>query len=328
MPNQQQDNYPGIFLSSTDNALPDWFSNDYHKYTNFQMIDGGGHGVLVSCDDLNLGRKVAIKTLKPEHENSSLDRKRLLREARVTAQLAHPNIIPVYEIGKNPQGQIYFSMKKVEGENLFKVLVRIAQGDSHTSEQYTLDRLLSIVTQIAHALTYAHTHGVIHRDVKPENIFLGLFGEVYLMDWGVAKVWGMPADELSEPQAIDIHADLAITAAGQRPGTPLYMSPEQIRGTPPIDERTDIFSLGVVLYEVLAQQEPFRGATVQETFTNILHKTPSPPSKIATHHSVPPELDAICRRALKKTPGHRFQSIRQMLEHIEQFRARSINHLP
>ncbi len=137
-------------------------------------------------------------------------------------------------------------MKKVEGETLYDILVRIARGDVPTAERYPLTQRIEILLQALGALWYAHTHGVIHRDVKPENILVGIFGEVYLMDWGVAKVWGMPRDEAEKAIEADLeNSELdRITHAGQRPGTPLYMAPEQIRGAPPVDERADIFSFG------------------------------------------------------------------------------------
>ena len=253
--------YPGIYLSTTDTALPEWFSNNFEKYVNLQPMPQGGRGILYSCDDLNLGRKVALKTLAPDKKDSPVDRKRLLREARVTAQLAHPNTIPVYEIGITDRDAIYFTMKKVEGESLYEILVRIARGDAPTLERHPLEQLIGILLKALSALRYAHTHGVVHRDVKPENILVGIFDEVYLMDWGVAKVWGMPRDEAIEA-SFDLPEGDRITLAGQRPGTPLYMAPEQIRGTPPVDERSDIFSFGVMLYECLVQREPFRGKSI------------------------------------------------------------------
>ena len=170
--------YPGIYLSTTDKALPAWFSNNFEKYANFQPMPRGGKGILYSCDDLNLGRKVALKTLPPGVKHTAVERKRLLREARVTAQLAHPNTIPVYEIGITDKDVVYFTMKKVEGETLYDILVRIARGDVPTAERYPLGQRIEILLQALGALWYAHTHGVIHRDVKPENILVGIFGEV------------------------------------------------------------------------------------------------------------------------------------------------------
>ena len=308
--------YPGIYLSTTDTALPEWFSNNYEKYANFQPMLKGGKGILFSCDDLNLGRKVALKTLAPDVKDLAVERKRLLREARVTAQLAHPNTIPVYEIGITDQDAIYFTMKKVEGESLFDILVRIANQDAATKARYPLEQRINILLQALSALWYAHTHGVIHRDVKPENILVGIFDEVYLMDWGVAKVWGMPRDEAIEA-AFDIPESDRITLAGQRPGTPLYMSPEQISGNSTIDERSDIFSFGVVLYECLVQKEPFRGATIEDTFRNILSHHPPPPSEVRPGEQITKALDKATLKALAKDPAERFQSVGELIDTLK-----------
>jgi len=318
MSDQKQDLYPGIYLSTTDTGLPEWFTNDFKKYSNFKEMSGGGNGVLMSCKDGNLGRTVAIKKLLPERMADAVQRRRLLREARITAQLAHPNTVPVYEIGKDDEGNIYFAMKKIEGENLFQILCRIAQGDEPTKQHYSLDHLLEILVQASNALAYAHMSGVIHRDVKPENILVGFFGEVYLMDWGVAKVWGMP-NEVGVEDVIRTSLKEQLASAGRRPGTPLYMSPEQVRDQP-VDERTDIFSMGVVLYELLALREPFKGETINQTFDNIQRQTPPPPSEVSRHLTVPKRLDAICARAMQKKPGDRYQTMLEMIQDIRQFR--------
>jgi serine/threonine-protein kinase len=318
MSQEPQDNYSAIYLSSTDTDLPEGFSNDFKKYRSFQDMSGGGNGVLIACNDMNLGRKVAIKKLHSDKASDGHERKRLLREARITAQLQHPNTVPVYELGKTDDGQIYFSMKKIEGEDLFKILCRIARDDEIAKEEYSLDKLLGIIVQASNALAYAHNRGVIHRDVKPENILIGLFGNVYLMDWGVAKVWGMPndvrVDEVSKTELFE-----RLTGTGKRPGTPLYMSPEQVNDRV-VDERTDIFSMGVVLYEVLAIREPFRGRTIDETFDNILNLEPPPPSAVSQHLKVPKALDAICARALRKKPEDRYQNMVEMIRDIRRFR--------
>ena len=320
MTDQPKDHYQGIVLSGTDAELPPWFTNDYKKYSHFKEMAGGGNGVLVSCKDNNLGRTVALKKLRPGLSHSVRDRQRLLREARVTAQLQHPATVPVYEIGKDDEGQIYFAMKKIEGEDLFKILSRIARGDASTIQTYTLSRLLGILIQASNALGYAHTHGVIHRDVKPENILVGFFGEVFLMDWGVAKIWGRPNDGAPGEEVTDGELRERLTAAGSRPGTPLYMSPEQVYGNKTIDARTDVFSMGVVLYEVLALREPFRGRTIEETFHNICSAMPPPPSEVSSHLTVPRRLDEICMKAMQKEPRGRYSSIMDMVGEIRQFR--------
>jgi serine/threonine-protein kinase len=164
---------------------------------------------------------------------------------------------------------------------------------------------------------------VIHRDVKPENIWVGNFGEVILLDWGVAKVWGhaddneplsrsvlRPRGDAEEPQL------QTLTGGGQRPGTPLYMSPEQVDGNRGIDERTDVFSAGVCLYELLAIREPFRGANIDETFENIKHKQIPPPSERSPERGISKAADEVVMRAIQKRPGDRFQSMRELISEI------------
>ncbi len=325
MPRPKPSSHAAILSSVTDASLPNQFTNDYSKYGNHQSIAGGGHGALTGSMDAVLGRTVALKTLHPEHANSDQEQRRLLREARITAQLQHPNTVPVYELGKQADGSIYFAMKKVEGENLFQVIVRIAQGNEETKRQYPLNRLLGVLVQSSNALAYAHSRGVIHRDVKPENILLGPFGEVYLMDWGVAKVWGMAAEFDGDVPLDELYQRL--TSTGKRPGTPLYMSPEQTTSGGIVDERSDIFSMGVVLYEILAQREPFRGKTIEETFHNIQTLTPPAPSTIATQMAIPVSLDQICLKALEKKPVDRYQAITEMIQEIRDIREQAISSL-
>lgn len=313
---------PGIFLSDTDPLIGEGFFEGFEKYTNTKLMSGGGGGILLSSYDRNLRRKVAVKKLKKEEIDNFRAQRRLIREARITAQLSHPNTVPVYEIGIGRDGDIYFAMKKIEGENLFKILCRIAEGEQEAKDEFTLYRLLSVIIQASNALAYAHARGVIHRDVKPENILIGTFGEVYMMDWGVAKVWGMPNEYGEVGFTRDDIMD-RLTNSGSRPGTPLYMSPEQVKDVP-VDERTDIFSMGVVLYEALALREPFRGEIIHETFDNILHETPPPPSTISRHLKVPKRLDEICARAMQKKAADRYQSMLEFIQDIRDFREKAM----
>ena len=317
-----RDQYPQIFAAGTDSDLPSSFKNDYQRYTDFSALAGGGHGVLRSCFDHGLNRWVAMKTLRPKNAKIPVERKRLIREARVTAQLQHPNTVPVYEIGSNVYGDLYFTMKRIDGKNLFEIIRdRDSEETSTRDSALSLDRILGTLVQASNALHYAHTHGVIHRDVKPENILVGSYGEVYLMDWGVAFVKGMGQRE-EQPDLDDDILFERLTMTGKRPGTPLYMSPEQVSGDP-VDERTDVFSMGVVLYEALTTSEPFRGANVQETFDNIRNSDPGPPSA-KTEQRVPAELDRICGKALAKDPTERYQTANEFVVDIRRFRDRAL----
>ncbi|WP_404310762.1 serine/threonine-protein kinase [Neorhodopirellula lusitana] len=315
---------PTIILSGTDPDLPKSVPPGLKRYTNPREMARGGTGVLQSAFDPVTGRSVAIKKLLPEMKYDRRERRRFLREARVTAQLQHPNTVPVYDIGEDDLEGVYFIMKRISGENLFEILKRIARGDEQAIHDFPIARRLSIVVDACQALAYAHARGVIHRDVKPENIWVGNFGEVILLDWGVAKVWGHaddnePIRESSLPVRPEIESTQlqTLTGGGQRPGTPLYMSPEQIVGNRTIDERSDVFSAGVVLYEVMAIREPFRGKTIDETFENIRHKEIELPSERSPQYNIPKAVDEIVAKALQKRPENRFQSMRDLIAAIE-----------
>lgn len=313
---------PTIILSATDPDLPRDLPRGLKRYTGFREMTQGGSGTLRACFDPVTGRTVVVKTLHESAKGDQRQRRRLLREARVTAQLQHPNTVPVYDIGDDDDAGLYFVMKRISGENFFEILKRIARGDENTVAAYPTARRLDIVADACQALAYAHARGVIHRDVKPENIWVGNFGEVILLDWGVAKVWGHADD--NEPIARSVLKPLdegdeqlqTLTGGGQRPGTPLYMSPEQVEGNRSIDERTDIFSAGVCLYELLAIREPFRGATIDETFENIKHKAIVPPSERSPERGISPEADRVVMRAIEKRPADRYQSMRELIDAI------------
>jgi serine/threonine-protein kinase len=317
-----EDSYPKIDAKETDRQLSKYFANNFERYTEFSPLGKGGSAVLQTCRDNNLGRTVVMKILHKQLADNEHMRARFLREARVTAQLQHPNTVPVYEIGHDREGRLYFTMKKVVGENLRDILEKQTLGDKHALQTYNLDRLLGVVIQVCNALAYAHAHGVVHRDLKPENILIGSFGEVMLVDWGVAKVWAMEEELEQETLAYQ-----ELTDIGQRPGTPLYMSPEQVRGGSEIDARTDIYSVGVVLYEILTLKEPLRGQRVSETFQMIVNEDPIPPEQRTPDRQVPRLLAAIAMKALQKDPTNRYQTMPELIDALRDFRSRAIQSL-
>jgi len=310
---------PRITLQDTDGRLPRYFSNGFRRYTDFQPLAKGGAAILQTCKDHNLGRTVVMKTLHPHLAGHDYQQARFLREARVTAQLQHPNTVPVYELGQDSQGNLYFTMKRITGATLRDILENQIADDRQALETYNLERLLGVLIQVCNALAYAHAHGVVHRDVKPENIQIGSFGEVVLLDWGVAKVWAIPDDDAFAAME---HEEL--TAVGQRPGTPLYMSPEQVRGNGRIDARTDIYSIGCVLYEILTLKEPLRGKQIKETFDMIVNQQPMPPGKRAPTRLIPNALGTICLRALEKDPEKRFQTMLTLITALREFRSQAL----
>ncbi len=317
------DNHPQIDAKETDRKLPPYFSNSFTRYSDFTDLAKGGAAILRACLDNNLGRKVVMKTLHSHLADREYARSRFLREARVTAQLQHPNTVPVYEIGKDLEGRLFFTMEKLDGETLRDILDKQILGDEKACRVYNLDRLLGILIQVCNALSYAHAHGVVHRDVKPENVHIGAYGEVILLDWGVAKVWALD-DELEH--AIMEHEEL--TDVGQRPGTPLYMSPEQVRGGgDEIDGRTDVYAIGAVLYEILTLKEPLRGERIKETFEMILKERPIPPEQRTPNRKISRLLAALAMRALEKDSADRFQTMQELVDALRDFRSRAFQSL-
>lgn len=318
------DGYPTIILSGTDRDLPDLFENSHKKYVDERLLFNGRKAYLEAVFDNVTGRMVARKSLRHELRNDEEERRRFLREARVTAQLAHPNTIPVYEIGITKMESLYFTMKLLRGEDLYGTIKRLSNRDPSAIQAFPISELVEIFLQVCQALAFAHAHGVIHRDIKPENVWLGQFGEVVLLDWGVAKVWGVedppwePEDfqTIATDEKVDRSQLRTLTRSGQLPGTPLYMSPEQILGHKSIDERSDIFSLGVMLYELMTLQEPFFGETVRDTFDLIIHDNPIPPRERSPERNIPETFEAIILRAMEKEKKDRYQSVQEFANDI------------
>lgn len=297
-----KDDYALIFLEDSDKPLPEKL-NPNTRYAYFKTIARGGKSIIQSCKDMHLGRTVAYKSLRKELQEDPAEQRRLLREARVSAMLQHPNTVPTYELGRDNKGHYYFTMKLVHGYTLREVL--------EYRDRYDLTRLIDVIVQVAQALDYAHSHRVIHRDIKPDNILVGPFGEVLLLDWGLAKVWnadggpGTAIDELgSGPDGTNRKRNTGMTGEGTLQGTITYMSPEQIRKDPDIDFRTDIFSLGAVLYEVLAGRPPVEAETVREAADLIQQRTPPPPSSVA-RMPIPPLLESVTMACLAMAPEDR-----------------------
>ncbi|MDA8745919.1 serine/threonine protein kinase [Rubripirellula amarantea] len=324
-----------LFISNTDTQLPSDVPHGLERYTDRHEIARGGNGLLESGFDVIIGRTVVIKTLLPEYRLDRKHRRRLLREARVTAQLPHPVTVPVYEIGEDRNDGIFYTMKRISGENFFDVIRKIAQKNESTIQAYPTKRRLEVLHDVCHALSFAHARGVIHRDVKPENIYVGNFGEVTLLDWGSAKVWGQSyydqaepnpdrkpiRSSQTEPEEPVQHGEEpfrmeALTPAQQVIGTPTYMSPEQIANRN-VDERSDVFSAGVCLYEALAIAEPFRGVDQSDTFDNICSRSPTPPSERSPERDIPKLADAIFARATAKQVAARYQTMREFNEELE-----------
>lgn len=299
-----------VFLEDTDRPLPEVL-NPNTRYMMLGEIAKGGKSLIMSCKDLHLSRVVAYKTLRSEFVDDEIENTRLLREARVSAMLQHPNTVPVYEIGRNRQGNYYFTMKLVHGYTLREIM--------DYRERYDLTQLIDVIEEIAHALAYAHAHGVAHRDIKPENILVGPYSEVLLLDWGLAKVWrkdgGTSDDDEKEVKSLN-DADKSITGHGKLQGTLCYMSPEQIRRDPDISFSTDIYSLGSVLYELLAGRTPFDSDKTYEILDMVQNQTPPSPSVISKY-PVPGILERLCLQCLNKDPAGRPTSMNEVIRILQ-----------
>jgi eukaryotic-like serine/threonine-protein kinase len=304
--------YSDVFLEDTDKPLPEVL-NPNTRYMFLGDIAKGGKSLIKSCKDMHLCRVVAYKTLRSEFINDTIEQRRLLREARVSAMLQHPNTVPTYEIGRDREGNYYFTMKLVHGYTLREIM--------DYRERYDLTQLIEVVEQIAQALGYAHSHGVAHRDIKPENILVGPYGEVLLLDWGLAKVWnkdGSTTDLASNDPGIEISdSDKSMTGHGKLQGTLCYMSPEQIRRDPDISFSTDIYSLGSVLYEVLTGQTPFNAEHTYEIIDAVENQVPDKPSKVSKY-PVPKLLESLCLQCLQKDPKARPANMDQMIRILQE----------
>ncbi len=276
-------------------------------YYSFGVEFGrGGMGRIFEATDLRLNRPVAIKELLMQRGAASA---RFEREARITARLQHPAIVPVYEAGRWPSGEPFYAMKRVQGRSLQEVIA--AARTLHERLQ-----LLPNVIQVAEAIAYAHSRRVIHRDLKPDNVLVGEFGETVVIDWGVAK--DLNADEPDTgpaPNLLDASQDL--TVDGSVMGTPAYMPPEQADGQP-VDERADVYALGAVLYHVLGGKPPYEGQSALETLEKVRQRDPTALSQLVD--GVPPDLLAIVDKSLARSADDRYPSAQELAEDLKRFR--------
>lgn len=288
------------------------------RYRDFQPLTQGGEAILRTCVDENLGRTVVMKTLQPQFQNLETYQKRFLREARVTSQIPHPATIPVYELSRDSEGNAYFTMKKLKGRDLSDVLDKIAEGDAETLEKYPVDSLVNVLIHCSQCLAFAHNQGVVHRDMKPANIMIGDYGEIMVLDWGLAKVWDMDDNDDVDRLIRSGQQTMSgrLTGRGDVQGTPFYMSPEQAVETGDVDERTDIYNMGIILFEVLTGESYMSGKNFKEIKRKLLEDPVRIPSAVASKKKVSPELNAICVKALQRAPADRYQKMSEFSEDL------------
>ena len=350
-------------------------------------IAHGGMGAVILARDKAIQRELAVKVMRPQIADSEEHRLRFLEEAQVTGQLEHPNIVPIHELGKDAEGNLYFTMKLVKGKSLGELLKELksagvrengsmgekrpdktARAQTPTpphSHTPTLPDLLGVFLKVCDGIAFAHSKGVIHRDLKPDNIMVGEFGEVQIMDWGLAKVVGascqlaasgeqvsgvsvqVSGDEQPGPsdlkpetrnlkpdapeaesairradtvRSVRSESDVALTVDGQITGTPAYMPPEQAEGKlEMIDHRSDVYSLGAILYEVLTLERPIEGDTIHKVLLNVADGNITPPEQRTPGRHIPKELSAVVMKAMAKNRRKRYQSVQDLSQDIKLF---------
>ena len=294
-------------------------------YRVLEMVGGGGMGLVYKAEDLKLGRRVALKFLPDELATDSLTLQRFEREARTASSLNHPNICTIYEIEEH-ESQPFIVMELLEGETLRECISKAAVSSGGVGAKLPLERLLDIAVQITDGLDAAHQKGIIHRDIKPANIFVTILGQVKILDFGLAKLATAAseaeAEELAEAGAHGTQIrtkhesalEHSLTRTGMSMGTAGYMSPEQARGEE-LDPRTDLFSFGLVLYEMATGQRAFSGNTAAILKDAILNHTPAPVHDL--NSTLPPKLEQIIDKALEKDRERRYQSAAEMRAGLE-----------
>lgn len=300
---------PDTDTSGEITAVRDLGSKD--RYVVGKELGSGGGGRVVRAYDRALGRTVAMKAM---HVDTDLDPKvasRFLAEAQATAQLEHPNIVPVYDFGALPTGELFYTMREVRRHSLRDAVEGIRVGSPQYTNEYTTIGLVSILRQVSQAVHYAHVRGVVHRDLKPDNIMVGEYGEVLVMDWGLARI-------LERPARMNLAEKAGTEETGHTLGTPAYMPPEQARGElDEVDEQSDVYGLGAILYEILALVPPFVGEGPVETMWAVIEAELAPPSQRATDRAVPQELERICLKAMSRDKEARHETARDFAEELE-----------
>lgn len=288
------------------------------RYERASLLGAGGMGEVHLCRDRTIGRDVAMKVIRPQGEVTPQGIGRFLREARVQGQLEHPAIVPVYDLGLDPSGAAFFTMKRVRGVGLDVVLKGLREGDPEITAKYSRRRLMAAFNSVCHAVHFAHSRSVLHRDLKPANVMLGDFGEVYVLDWGLAKVADL--DEPDPSMAVDLSgSDQGFTVPGSVLGTPGYMSPEQIKGmVADLDPRTDVYALGAMLFEILTLEPLHKQATAIERVVSTLSGAEVKPSVRRPDREISPELDALCVRATATERDARIHSVGELSKAIEE----------
>lgn len=285
------------------------------RYDDNGRLGRGGMGEVRLCHDTRIGREVALKVIRTERATQDKARTRFFKEAKVQGQLEHPAVVPVYDLDTTEDGRPFFTMRRVGGRTLADVI------RMRDEEEYSRRRLLSAFSQVCLAVEYAHERGIVHRDLKPSNIMLGDFGEVYVLDWGLAKT--VTEDEQadgSDPISFDDLGPSSETIEGEVLGTPGYMAPEQLDGVHGnVGLHADVYALGAILFELLTFEPLHPRKSPQQAIGSTIDGADARAHARYPDRQVPPELEAICVRATLDDRAERFASVRELQQAVERF---------
>jgi serine/threonine-protein kinase len=309
---------PGVERSPSEVSSTAPHILETERYRQIEVIGSGASGVVIRALDKDILRDVAIKIVDPSLATEGSAIGRFTEEARITGQLEHPSIVPIYELGVDDRGRRFLCMKLIEGETLEATLHRL--GAARLTPVH-LSKLLQVVVKVCDAVSFAHSRGVLHRDLKPTNIMVSDFGQVYVLDWGIARL-RPGSHQVGRPVRVSAESgeESELDPPGLLVGTACYMAPEQLQGKHDVlDERTDVFALGSTLYQILTGQPPLTPDIVRAFW---MRREPPPiplPEALAPPAAVPHELSRITMRALSYEPGARYASVAELKDDIEAF---------
>lgn len=296
------------------------------KYKFSNSVACGGMKMILRMRDVDTGRYVAMANMLDSNPSEDTIRQ-FIREARINAKLEHPNIVPVHEIGKDDDQLPYFTMKLINGITLQEVIELLKKDYSHYRKKYKHDYLLNVMIKVCDAIAFAHSRGIIHLDLKPDNILLGRHAEVLLLDWGLARPVKAPASDeepiINDEEFTDLNEICDMTLNGITKGTPRYMAPEQAAARNDArDEKTDIYCLGAILYAMFTWKHPIEGESIEEILQNTINGKIIRPRRRARERKIPKAIEAIIMKAMALEPEDRYNNVKELRRDISLFRQR------